>query len=152
MHPAHGEVTAQPANEEPAFAGPVDFPHGLPGFPAARRFELHPLEGAPGFAELRSLEDPSLRLPLAALPAGAMAPAPAELASVCGLVGLRAEGLRVYYVVTLAPGDPPRAWINLRAPVLVDPGARRGVQVVLADPRYPLRCPLPPRPTLPTGP
>ncbi len=122
----------------------LEFPNGLPGFPEARRFRLRPLAGARGFAELVGLED-DVRFVLMVGSREAGVPAAEELTSLCRLLGFDPERLGVYFVVTLEPGEPPRAWVNLRAPVLVDLAGLQGVQVVLADPRYPLRCPLPRR-------
>ncbi len=134
-----------PGCSPPDGAEAVEFPSGLPGFPGARRFHLRPLAAAGGdFAELVSLEDPDLRLPLVLRPAGGEVPAEADLEEACRALGFARERVRIYFVVTLER-EAARAWINLRAPVLVDPETGRGAQVVLADPRYPLRFPLPSR-------
>ncbi len=138
-------ATSPPASPPADDAEAVAFPSGLPGFPGARRFLLRPLATADGaFAELVSLEDPGLRLPLVCRPADGEIPAEDDLDEACRALGFDRERVRVYFVVTLEP-EAARAWVNLRAPVLVDPAAGRGAQVVLADPRYPLRFPLPSR-------
>ena len=124
----------------------ITFPQGLPGFPLARRFLLSPLSGAPGFFELRSLEDPTLALVLAGTPGELPAICPEDLEAACGAAGIEPGRAAVFFVVTLVrEGARSRAYVNLRAPVLVDAEARTAAQVVLADPGYPLRFPLPRR-------
>ncbi|HHY95046.1 MAG TPA: flagellar assembly protein FliW, partial [Firmicutes bacterium] len=40
------------------------------------------------------------------------------------------------------PEDPRQAWVNLRAPLALNPYARMGRQVVLSDERFAFRHPL----------
>lgn len=122
------------------------FPHGLPGFPGARRFTLAALAGAPGFFELRSLDDPDLAFVLAASGEGFLPLCGEDLEAACRVVGFDPSAVAVFFVVTLAREQSgSRAYVNMRAPVLVDTGSRTAAQVVLADPGYPLRFPLPRR-------
>jgi len=142
------ERTAEAAAAIPGRTAAVHiaFPHGLPGFPGARRFSLAPLEGAPGFFALRSLEDPALAFVLAAPDARIPPPCRGDLEEACRAVGFDPGQVAVFFVVTLVrEGARTRAYVNMRAPVLVEAQQRTAAQVVLADPAYPLRFPLPAR-------
>src|SRR4051794_17946267 len=55
---AGGHLAAAPDRDR----GAIDFPHGLPGFPGATRFELRPFPGAAAdLLVLQSADDPELR-------------------------------------------------------------------------------------------
>lgn len=45
-------------------------------------------------------------------------------------------------VVTVPPGEPEKATLNLRAPMLINTQANLGCQVILHDSDYPLRFPI----------
>lgn len=145
MDVANGTMT-QPLPEKQSRGLELAFPHGLPGFPGARRFTLAALEGAPGFFELRSLEDPALAFVLAASGDGFLPLCGEDLGETCRIAGFDPRAVAVFFVVTLVrDGGGSRAYVNMRAPLLVDTQSRTAAQVVLADPGYPLRFPLPRR-------
>jgi flagellar assembly factor FliW len=126
-------VTPPPAGASLAV---VDFPHGLPGFPEARSFRLEPVPGTQPMLRLRAVDVPALTFLLVASPEGA--PTATVIAAACGELGLPAADTVVLFVAARAADD---LVVNLRAPILVDPVGRRGRQVVLSDPRLPLRAP-----------
>lgn len=52
------------------------------------------------------------------------------------------EEVLVLVIVTIPPGKPEEATVNLQAPIVVNRIAKKGMQVILSDSGYPLRCPL----------
>jgi flagellar assembly factor FliW len=143
--PAEGNVTLASdllgAVELPA-ADVLDFPAGLPGFPAARRFVLVPA-GRPGLFWLQSADAPGLVFLLADpfhwCPGYDLDVSDAELAS---LGAATAADLAVFAVVTLPAAPGEQASVNLRAPVLLSARTRQGRQVVLAGERHAVRAAL----------
>lgn len=121
--------------------GPLLLPEGLPGFPELRACRLGRLAGA--FALLEAEEPTGPRFvvmpvsePRAVLGAAAVEEAGAAL-------GTAEADLLFLAIVTLATGPAGReAFVNLRAPLVVDAARRIGRQLVLTDSRLPLRQPL----------
>lgn len=134
---------AEPSPRRPAGEdlGPLLLPQGLPGFPELRACRLSRLAGA--FALLEAEEPAGPRFvvmpvgePRAVLGAAAVEEAAAAL-------GTGEGDLLFLLIVTLAGGPAGReAFVNLRAPLVVDAARRIARQLVLADPRLPLRQPL----------
>ncbi|MFO1038763.1 MAG: flagellar assembly protein FliW [Geminicoccaceae bacterium] len=114
----------------------IDFPHGLPGFPEARSFQLEPVPATLPLLRLRAMDLPALTFLLVGSPEGG--PTLATIESVCAGLGLSPPDTVVLFVATRIAGD---LLVNLRAPILIDPAGRRGRQVVLPDPKLPLRAP-----------
>ncbi|MDJ0866948.1 MAG: flagellar assembly protein FliW [Myxococcota bacterium] len=118
----------------------IEFP-GLPGFPGAQRFVLRQHDRGAVLAWLVSLDDPDLAFvvvnPWHLVPDYAPAVAARELR----LLDVEsADELEVVVIATVADGT---ATLNLAAPLLIHPGSRRGVQVILDDDRYSTRVTAP---------
>ncbi len=111
------------------------FPAGLYGFADRREFALVDA-GRPGLWWLQAVDDPALVFlladPFPAFPDYAPDVPEAELAQLGGGEVPPPARVAAYAIVTLPGGGAPSASANLRAPVLLDTGARRGRQVVLA--------------------
>ena len=116
---------------------PVDrilhFPHGLIGFPRARRFVI--LDHRPGspFKWMLCVDQPDVAFAVAE-PA-VLVPsyrAPLELAA--RALGTDPADVALFVIVTIPP-DPTAMTVNLMAPVVVDVRTRRSRQLVLEDPR-----------------
>jgi flagellar assembly factor FliW len=121
------------------------FPEGLYGFPEARQFALVPA-GREGLAWLQSLERSGLTFLLADpfhFFAGYEADVPdAELAHLGIAADAAAGAIALYAIVTLPGTAGETASVNLRAPLVLAPGAQRGRQVVLPDATHGVREPL----------
>jgi len=52
------------------------------------------------------------------------------------------EEAMVLAIVTVPPGEPKKATVNLQAPVVLNLHKKTGCQVIINDLRYPLRLPL----------
>jgi len=122
----------------------LDFPQGLPGFAANRRFLLARVPGAAGpFHLLHGLDGDTVDLLVAPLDGLGARVAAADIDAARAELAIPAAALLVLCVVTLpARGSGHAARVNLRAPILVDVARRTAVQVVLANPAYPFREPL----------
>lgn len=113
----------------------IEFPRGMVGFEDLRRFSLfHPEGETPAYFILQSLDDPSVAFNVAD-PARfgfehEIALSDAEAAEI-QYDGTEASAANMAVVVMLtkeAPGVPLRA--NLKAPVVINLEARRGLQHV----------------------
>jgi len=125
----------------------ITFPRGIYGFEHCRRFFLHrePFRGRPveaWLAWLQSVEDGDVAFlvmdPAVAFPTYRPAVPKADLET----VGLAAQADGALLVIAVVPPDTRDITVNLRAPLLVNPAERLGVQVILEDDAYPLRQPL----------
>lgn len=119
----------------------IEFPEGLPGFPAARHFRLEPLEqDLEPFWALRSDDLPGLEFVV--VPPGELFPdyvvdipdPDVERLSLSG-----ADDAIVLAIVTVA--RPPT--VNLLGPVVVNRHTARARQIVLVNSSYDVRTPLP---------
>lgn len=125
----------------------LTLPHGMVGFPALRRYALlvH-REGSP-FHWLQSLDNPDLAFvvanPLLFDPTYQVVLGNAETR----LLEVSDPGqIQVWVVVTIPHGSPDKLTANLKAPLVVNLENRLAAQVILDDPRYPVRQALPKQP------
>lgn len=126
----------------------VTFPRGFVGFPAWRRFVLLPHRDASPFWILQSVDEPDLAFvvidPRDALPDYVARVPAAHLADVGIESDEDVERAVVLALVTLR-GDPPTATANLKAPLVINPSRRLGVQVILDGSAYAIRHPILPQ-------
>lgn len=128
-------------NTQPPADGVVTFAEGLPGFETHREFvilasrELHPFtvlqgvgEDGPSFVAI----DPRLIEPAyeATLDASTRARLSADASST------------LLWLAIVAAHPDGSATANLRAPVVINPGTMRGIQVITIENRYPVAHPL----------
>jgi flagellar assembly factor FliW len=125
----------------------LEFPEGLPGFERCRRFAALEGAGAAGLIFLQSLEQPQLcfvTVPLRALwPDYGMAitAEEKELLGFDACASIPEGDLTMLAILSFVEGEEPTA--NLAAPVVVNVGTRRALQLVCPDARYAVRQPLP---------
>jgi flagellar assembly factor FliW len=122
----------------------LEFPAGLPGFAALRRFLMLQPEHTAPVTFLQSLDEGQLcflTMPVELVdPRYELALAPEDLRM---LEVEDAAGPRLLaHVILTVPAEGP-ATANLLAPVVVAPQTRRGVQAVRSDFRYAAAVPLP---------
>lgn len=116
------------------------FEHGLPGYEELRRWELVELDDAVPLVALRALDRPALTL-LLVEPSRIVDDYRPEVAD-AAFARLGASGRArclTFVVVGLCGGA---AFVNLRAPVLIDPQSMRGEQVILEEGDWPVRFPV----------
>lgn len=119
----------------------LTLPTGMVGFPAARRFALHPQHE--GVYAMECLDDTDLGFVVIAPQQFFPNYAPVIDDAVSQALGLgtSADAL-VLLVVTIGTNDRP-AHANLLAPLVVNRHTRVASQVVLSDSEFPLRAPIP---------
>lgn len=120
-----------------------EFPAGLYGFPALKRFLVVDIPGAGDvLKQLVSADDPAIGFtlvyPFAFFPRYSPDIPPEELAA----VGAQSPEQVLLYAIATVPEDFRQATANLRAPLLFNPFSRKGRQVILDDDRYGIRAPL----------
>ncbi len=121
----------------------VTLPNGMVGFPAQQRYViLRHREGSP-FHWLQSLDQPDLAFvivnPLVFDPQYQMTLGGAETK----LLEVRDPAqVQVWVVVTIPHGSPEDMTANLKAPLVINLDNGLAAQIILDDPRYPLRQPL----------
>lgn len=123
----------------------IEFPEGLVGFPAARRFVLlEPHRPAGPLRWLLCLDDPELGFAVAE--AKALFPDyHLDPALVAGAVGAEGEEAVVLVVLTI-PRGPGQMTANLLAPLVIGARSRRGRQVIVDNGLYSTRHPVFARP------
>lgn len=121
--------------------GPLLLPAGLPGFPELRMCRLRRLAGAFALLEAEEPAGPRFVVMPVGEPRAVLGRAAVEEAAAA--LDTAEADLLFLLIVTLAGGPAGRqAFVNLRAPLVVDAARRTARQLVLADPRLPLRQPL----------
>jgi flagellar assembly factor FliW len=120
------------------------FPEGLPAFESESRFRLVEPESLQPLMLLESLSTPGLRFVCVAVelldPAYRLELADSDRTLLC--TADSESGLRPLAIVTFPADGPPTA--NLRAPVVLNPAAGLGIQVIPSTNAYPVFHPLRP--------
>ncbi len=123
---------------------------GLPGFPGARRFALVEHDHRGIFGWLVAADVPDLAFvvtnPWNFVP-DYDPPVPGR-----ALRGLGAASLEELEVLAIAAFEGGRIFLNLAAPLLVNPKSRSGLQVILEGDAWSTRQPIPPPAPPPGGP
>lgn len=131
----HGEIECDPKEI-------INFALGVPGFEDEKQFVLFRPENST-FAWMQSVKtkdvafviiSPSLICPDYGFDLDD---------SICSELKLsKPEDALVLSIVTIPPGQVEQATVNLQAPIVINPAAGVGTQVILADHQYSLRQPL----------
>jgi len=122
----------------------ITMPRGMVGFPTCTRFVLIPHKEGSNFLWLQSLDAPELAFALTSPVyfdpnySPPIPPAYLEL-----LKASDPSTLEILVVLSVPHGQPEKMTANLRAPVVINPHTRLAAQVILEDPSYPIRKPLP---------
>lgn len=118
----------------------VEFPDGIIGFETSRRFiTVSAGEGSP-FRWLQSLDDPALAFLLADPDAFVPTYVPTLPEGALEDLGIAPEAPYILWVTANVPAGRPRdATLNLLAPIVLNPIARRGAQIVLHTDAYTIR-------------
>uniref|UniRef100_A0A7C4W4P2 Flagellar assembly factor FliW n=1 Tax=Fervidobacterium thailandense TaxID=1008305 RepID=A0A7C4W4P2_9BACT len=119
----------------------ITFPNGIPGFEHLKRFSVISLTETNPICWLVSLEDDSVALPIIdpwLVVEDYEVNLSEEDVEVLGVED--PSDLVVWAVVTIPPGSPEQATVNLKAPVVVNLRNGTGLQVILD--KYELRYPI----------
>lgn len=121
----------------------IEVPLGLPGVTMRTGFELRARAADSAYAWLRSTDDPSIELlAVDVLRLSPDYPVDQVRRSLAFLQLLDDEPLLVLALCTV-PAAPEPATANLLAPLAVGLRSHRAAQIVLHDPRWSNRAPLP---------
>jgi flagellar assembly factor FliW len=135
-------MTLSPAATLPSVVVGLTMTDPLPGFPRYRDYALVPADADSRLYWLQSVAPDGPRF--LAVQTASFFPeyAPDLPGGLRGELDLDDAGQPLLFcLVTVPQGDPSAATVNLRAPIVVNPSARRARQVVLAD-GYPIQRPL----------
>lgn len=119
---------------------PVLFTAPLPGLEGASDFTLRSVEGAPGLYALESASPVPVRLFLA--DAAIFVPDYSPRVSAAVLADLELEPGETPQILVVITHAADATTVNLMAPIVLNPGTRRCVQLVLEGRDYPLRAEL----------
>ncbi|MDA8066311.1 MAG: flagellar assembly protein FliW [Thermaerobacter sp.] len=116
----------------------IEFPRGILGFPDHRHFLAIPHPAGGPFAWLQTLEDPALAFPV--IDPTLFRPDYRPQVRQEDMAALELASIRdgIFLALCVIPADPSQMRANLVAPVVVNPVARRGMQVVLENTDYKL--------------
>lgn len=121
----------------------IAFPSGLPGFELCRSFVLVSSDELAPFSWLQSVDGPAASFlvidPRRVLPDYRCALGQADLRR----LGADKDSVLLWLVI-VSLGDDHSTWVNLRAPIVINPGRMVGYQVLPHNSLYPLRHPLDP--------
>ena len=123
--------------EEPA--GEYEFPEGLPAFEDEKRFRLSTPASIRPLALLESAATPGLRF-VCILVEWLVPGYQLELNDAERVLLAGEDGVCCYALITFPNQGAPTA--NLRSPVVLNPGTRRGIQSIQSESRYGLFVPL----------
>ncbi|WP_091122868.1 flagellar assembly protein FliW [Nocardioides terrae] len=120
----------------------IELVRPMPGFPAAQRFALQPLDESGVLSALRSLDHADLRFLV--VPPGDFHPtyAPEIDDEAAAELGLDTADDALVLLVVHAGRDLASTTVNLRAPIVVNMVTSRAAQVILDDPSLPVAAPL----------
>ncbi|OIQ58289.1 flagellar assembly factor FliW [Moorella thermoacetica] len=118
----------------------LHFPQGIPAFEHLKEFFFYPIPENPAFTWLQAAADPEVAFllvdPFLFFP-GYAVDLPARLQE--ELVIKDPADALVYAVVTIPDGDIRRATANLVGPMIINPTARLGMQLILEGTKYTTR-------------
>lgn len=121
----------------------IEVPLGLPGVTARPGFELRPRAAGSAYAWLRSTEEPSIEL----LAVDVLRLCPDypvdQVRRSLAFLQLREDEPLLVLALCTVPSSSEPATANLLAPVAVGLRSGRAAQIVLHDPRWSDRTPLP---------
>ena len=140
LHTRFGEVSYDPAQI-------LHFPEGLIGLDQLQRFLVMPNRKEGPLFWMQSVDDPDFAIvvtdPTHFFRDYLLAPDEREREK----LGIDADGA-CHALAIVSIGDSREITLNLSGPILYAPATNRGLQVILDDPRYSTRTPLP---TVPAG-
>jgi flagellar assembly factor FliW len=117
----------------------IQFPAGLPGFEAEKEFVyLHPEDSV--FGCLQSCHQPDTAFivvsPFKVCPDYDFVLAEEKREE---LAIEKLEEVLVLAIVTIPPGKPEEATVNLYAPIIINTTVKKGMQIILSESGYPMR-------------
>lgn len=127
-----GEIEYDPDME-------IDFDEGMPGFFDMKKYVLVANEDDDPFCWLQSIDDPDLAFIMIRIYDLLPNYDPiVDVEEIESLGGVEGAELLIYNIVVI-PDDIKQMRVNLKAPVVINPKAKKGKQVVLNNDDYSIR-------------
>lgn len=120
-----------------------DFVEPIIGYDELKRYVLVEHSENSAFKWLQSIEDPSLAFPVtspAFFDIDYQFEIPTEKAEKINLTSV--ESLISLNIVTIPSSNPRKATINLLAPIIINAANKQGMQLILSNSNYPVKCSL----------
>ena len=120
-----------------------DFVEPIIGYDNLRKYVLVEHSENSAFKWLQSVEDASLAFPVtspAFFDIDYQFEIPTEKSDKIDLHSV--ESLISLNIVTIPSQNPKKSTINLLAPIIINAANRQGMQIILSNSNYPVRCPL----------
>ena len=120
-----------------------DFVEPIIGYDNLRKYVLVEHSENSAFKWLQSVEEPSLAFPVSSLAffdIDYQFEIPTDKAEKINLTTV--ESLISLNIVTIPAQNPRKATINLLAPIIINAANKQGMQIILSNSNYPVRCPL----------
>ena len=123
----------------------IEFPEGILGFPELKKFALmydNENNTAGGLNFLVSIEEPAFMLPV--VPALIVEPgySPKFSEDIEASIGKLTEENALVLVTMTIPSDVTKMTVNLNAPIVVNIDTNKGIQSVVANDEYDVKCPI----------
>lgn len=115
---------------------------GIPGFPEARRFVFRDHDRGSGFGWMVCADDP--RLTFVVADSTLLVPDYEPVLPPRALRALGVDSVDALVLLVIASLSEEGSWLNLGAPIAVNPRTRRGMQVILESGGFALRVPMEP--------
>lgn len=120
-----------------------DFVEPIIGYDELKKYVLVEHSENSAFKWLQSVEDPHLAFPVtspAFFDIDYQFEIPTEKAEKINLISV--ESLISLNIVTIPSGNPRNATINLLAPIIINAANKQGMQLILSNSNYPVKCSL----------
>ncbi len=120
-----------------------DFVEPIIGYDELKRYVLVEHSENSAFKWLQSIEEPSLAFPVtspAFFDIDYQFEIPTEKAEKINLTSV--ESLISLNIVTIPSSNPRKATINLLAPIIINAANKQGMQLILSNSNYPVKCSL----------
>ncbi|MDE5864424.1 MAG: flagellar assembly protein FliW [Lachnospiraceae bacterium] len=120
----------------------LEFPHGIIGFEELRKFAIiydEKNEGATTISWLQSLEEQSLALPVIDPLAVTTDYTPMIEDELLEPLGNPADEDLLFLLAMTVPSDMTKVTANMKAPIIVNTVAKKGVQLIVENEDYPVK-------------
>ena len=120
-----------------------DFVEPIIGYDELKKYVLVEHSENSAFKWLQSIEEPSLAFPVtspAFFDIDYQFEIPTEKAEKINLTSV--ESLISLNIVTIPSSNPRKATINLLAPIIINAANKQGMQLILSNSNYPVKCSL----------
>ncbi|MCR5356867.1 MAG: flagellar assembly protein FliW [Lachnospiraceae bacterium] len=123
----------------------IDFPEGILGFPELKKFTLmydNEKNTAGGMNFLVSLDEPAFAMPVVPALVVQDGYSPKFNEDIEATIGKLTEDNALVLVTMTIPADVTKMSVNLNAPIVINADAKKGIQSVVENEDYDVKCPI----------